>query len=81
MTPKFFEELAPRKKDSTIQAIHAAANRDKPGTFRNFVDQELSLYQRGIFYLCRYPWLGGNPIYETPNHRRFILKMISRVMS
>jgi hypothetical protein len=59
MTPKFFEELAPRKKDSTIQA---AANRDKTGTFRNSVDQDLSLYLRGIFYLCRYPWLGGNPI-------------------
>ena len=62
MTPKFFEELAPRKNCSTIQAIQAAANRDKTGTFRNFVDQELSLYQRGMFYLCRYPWLGGNSI-------------------
>ena len=70
-----------RVLDRLLQPIHAAVSRDKTGTFRKFDDQELSLYLRGIFYLCRYPLLEGNPIYGTPDHQRIILNMMTRVLS
>ncbi len=74
-------ELHERVLDRLLQPIHAAVSRDKTGTFRKCDDQELALYLRGIFYLCRYPLLESIPIYGTPDHQRIILNLITRTMA
>ena len=70
-----------RVVDRLVQPLQAAAARDKTGTIRSFDDQELTLYLRGIVYLCRYPLLEGNAIYGTPEHQRIVLNVMVRVMS
>ena len=70
-----------RVVDRLVQPLQAAAARDKTGTMRSFDDQELTLYLRGIAYLCRYPLLESNTIYGTPEHQRIILNVMVRVMS
>jgi len=70
-----------RVVDRLVQPLQAAAARDKTGTIRSFDDQELTLYLRGIVYLCRHPLLEGNAIYGTPEHQRIVLNVMVRVMS
>ena len=70
-----------RVVDRLVQPLQAAAARDKTGTIRSFDDQELTLYLRGVVYLCRYPLLEGNAIYGTPEHQRIVLNVMVRVMS
>ena len=74
-------DLHERVVDRLVQPLQAAAARDKTGTIRSFDDQELTLYLRGIVYLCRYPLLEGNAIYGTPEHQRIVLNVMVRVMS
>ena len=70
-----------RVVDRLVQPLQAAIERDKTGTFRSFEDQELTLYLRGVVYLCRYPLLDSNPLYGTPEHKRIVLNFMVRVLS
>jgi AcrR family transcriptional regulator len=70
-----------RVLDSLLQPIRLVVSRDKTGTFRTYDDQELAMYLRGIFYLCRHPLLEGSPVYGTPDHQRIILNMMTRIMT
>ena len=70
-----------RVVDRLVQPLQAAIERDKTGTFRSFEDQELTLYLRGVVYLCRYPLLESNPLYGTPEHQRIVSNFMVRVLS
>jgi len=70
-----------RVVDILVQPIHDAVRRDRTGTFRICDDQELTLYLRGIAYLCRYPLLEASALYGTPDHRRIILNFMIQAMS
>ena len=70
-----------RVVDRLVQPIHEVAKRDKTGTFRVFDDQELTLYLRGMVYLCRYPLLDGSELYGTPEHQRIVLGFMIRTMT
>jgi AcrR family transcriptional regulator len=66
--------------DSLVEPYLVAASKNKTGTFRVLSTSEASLLLRQICLLVERPFMEGNPIAGTPEHRRVAIDMIIRLL-
>ena len=66
--------------DSLVEPYLFAASKNKTGTFRVLSTSEASLLLRQICLLMERPFMEGNPIAGTPEHRRVAIDMIIRLL-
>ena len=66
--------------DSMVEPYRVAASQNKTGTFRVLSTIEASLLIRQIFLLVERPFIEGNPIAGTQEHRRIAIDMIIRLL-
>jgi len=75
LTPDYFSYL-----DAMVEPYLVAASKNKTGTFRVLSTIEASLLIRQICLLAERPFIEGNPIAGTPEHRRVAIDMIIRLL-
>jgi hypothetical protein len=66
--------------DSLVEPYIAAASINQSGTFRALSTGEASLLIRHICLLVERPFMEGNPIAGTQEHRRLAIDMIIRLL-
>lgn len=66
--------------DSLVEPYLVAASKNKTDTFRVLSTSEASLLLRQICLLVERPFMEGNPIAGTPEHRRVAIDMIIRLL-
>jgi AcrR family transcriptional regulator len=66
--------------DSLVEPYLVAASKNKTGTFRVLSTSEASLLLRQICLLVERPFMEGNPIAGSPEHRRVAIDMIIRLL-
>jgi len=75
LTPDYFTYM-----DSMVEPYRVAASQNNTGTFRVLSTSEASLLIRQIFILVERPFIEGNPIAGTQEHRRIAIDMIIRLL-
>jgi len=75
LTPDYFTYM-----DSMVEPYLVAASQNNTGTFRVLSTSEASLLIRQIFILVERPFIEGNPIAGTEEHRRIAIDMIIRLL-
>jgi hypothetical protein len=75
LTPDYFTYM-----DSMVEPYLVAASQNNTGTFRVLSTSEASLLIRQIFILVERPFIEGNPIAGTQEHRRIAIDMIIRLL-
>jgi len=75
LTPDYFTYM-----DSMVEPYLLAASKNKTGTFRVLSTSEASLLIRQICLLVERPFIEGNPIAGTQEHRRIATDMIIRLL-
>jgi hypothetical protein len=75
LTPDYFTYM-----DSMVEPYLAAASKNKTGTFRELSTTEASLLIRQIVLLAERPFIEGNPIAGTQEHRKIAIDMIIRLL-
>jgi AcrR family transcriptional regulator len=75
LPPDYFANM-----DSLVEPYLVAASKNKTGTFRVMSTCEASLLLRQICLLVERPFMEGNPIAGSPEHRRVAIDMIIRLL-
>lgn len=75
LTPDYFTYL-----DSIVEPYLVAVNKNKTGTFRALSTNEASLLIRQICLLLERPFMEGNPIAGTDEHRKVAKEAIIRLL-
>jgi hypothetical protein len=75
LTPDYFTYM-----DTMVEPYLAAASKNKTGTFRELSTTEASLLIRQIVLLAERPFIEGNPIAGTQEHRKIAIDMIIRLL-
>jgi hypothetical protein len=75
LTPDYFTYM-----DSLVEPYLIVAGKNKTGTFRVLSTSEASLLIRQICLLVERPFMEGNPIAGTQEHRRIAVDMIIRLL-
>ena len=75
LTPDYFAYM-----DSLVEPYLLATSKNKTGTFRVLSTTEASLVIRHICLLTERPFMEGNPIAGTSDHRRVAIDMIIRLL-
>jgi hypothetical protein len=75
LTPEYFTYI-----DSLVEPYLVAASKNQTDTFRVLSNSEASLLVRQICLLVERPFVEGNPIAGTQDHRRIAIDMIIRLL-
>lgn len=75
LPPDYFAYL-----DLLVEPYLAAASKNQTGTFRELSTIEASLLIRQICLLLERPFMEGNPIAGTQEHRRIAIDMVIRLL-
>ena len=75
LTPDYFTYM-----DTMVEPYLIAASKNKTGTFRALSTSEASLLIRHICLLAERPFIEGNPIAGTQEHRKIAIDMIVRLL-
>ena len=75
LTPDYFSYF-----NSLVEPYLVAASKNKTGTFRVLSPIEASLLIKQICLLVERPFMEGNPIAGSPEHRRVAIDMIIRLL-
>jgi hypothetical protein len=75
LTPDYFTYM-----DTMVEPYLAAASKNKTDTFRELSTTEASLLIRQIVLLAERPFIEGNPIAGTQEHRKIAIDMIIRLL-
>jgi hypothetical protein len=68
------------RADGLVQAFLAASQKDKSNTFRHMSEIEMRLVLRSLLYLVERPFVHGDPIAGTGEHRRIAIENSVRLL-